>query len=459
MNQEPKQDEILRILTEKPEKKKRQKIRPGDWFYNNRFVMVFSIVISLALWLLMAYNDTQRNPVIVSNVPISVTLPETLQQKELKVYGIASDATAKVGVTGTPTIVYALNSTNMEVVPESLSEISGPGNYNLKLKVNKTSTYSNYDVKSISPSSISVTVDYAAEKTFEIKLPSVMDQINNDSYFSPGPTLSMENVTVSGPKSEIDKIDHVSFNYTPSPSPLEETKKTSANLILYDSDNKEIHSKFLSMSPSAVDISVQVMPKKTVTLVPTFKNKPAGISLSKDSYTVSPATIEVAAPKNVLSKLSDTLELAPVDFSQISTTQYAFNQGITLPTDCQNLSASSTAKVTLNNLANYTTKNLEVTNFTLTNIPTGTSAKILTEKLEVMAVGPEADLESMTDSNLIATVDLSGREGSIGTIPVQVSVAVSGSNRSWIYGNYTVNVVFSGTSFSGTAFSGTDSMD
>ena len=81
MNQEPKQDEILRILTEKPEKKKRQKIRPGDWFYNNRFVMVFSIVISLALWLLMAYNDTQRNPVIVSNVPISVTLPETLQQK------------------------------------------------------------------------------------------------------------------------------------------------------------------------------------------------------------------------------------------------------------------------------------------------------------------------------------------------------------------------------------------
>ena len=111
----------------------------------------------------------------------------------------------------------------MEVVPESLSEISGPGNYNLKLKVNKTGTYSNYDVKSISPSSISVTVDYAAEKTFEIKLPSVMDQINNDSYFSPGPTLSMENVTVSGPKSEIDKIDNVSFNYTPSPSPLEET--------------------------------------------------------------------------------------------------------------------------------------------------------------------------------------------------------------------------------------------
>ena len=87
---------------------------------------------------------------------------------------------------------------------------------------------------------------------------------------------------------------------------------------------------------------------------------------------------------------------------------------------------------------------MEVTNFTLTNIPTGTSAKILTEKLEVMAVGPEADLESMTGSNLIATVDLSGREGSIGTIPVQVSVAVSGSNRSWIYGNYTVNVVFSG---------------
>lgn len=430
------------------EKKKKIKLphrsgQPGGLFYNNNFVIVLSVALALALWLALAFNDTEHFPKLIHNVPINVTLSNDAQTQGLTVYSPSKTTTASVAITGNTLVVNQVRSKDIEVTPASVDQITAPGDYQVTLVGRNVGALSNFDFDKISPSTCVVHVDRAAKKTFPINLPANMYKIDTSGYYSPGPTADAASVTISGPETQVKKIDHVSISYTQGSTALTETQTFQAPLVLYDASGKIINvtqDSYLTMSLSQVTITIQVQPKKTVKVLPTFTNQPQGLKLDQSSaFTVSPATVQIAGPKDTLAKITE-VSLEAIDFSQINTTHNSFTQQISqLPSGCTNLSTGTTAQVTLKNMSQYTSKDFTVTNFTPMNVPDGMTVSMETHSLTVSIVGKESDISALTDSNITAAVDLSNVQET-GTTNAPVSIKIGSSKNCWAYGTYQASV-------------------
>ena len=77
-----KEEQAKESVHEQGKEKKRLNI--SDLFYNNQFVMVFSLIAALILWFIMSLTNTTERPREVGDVPISVELSTAAQEENLK---------------------------------------------------------------------------------------------------------------------------------------------------------------------------------------------------------------------------------------------------------------------------------------------------------------------------------------------------------------------------------------
>ncbi len=418
---------------------KRNKFGIGSLFYNNKFVMVFSVFASIVLWIVMASTNSEEFPRAVADVPVVITLSDAAQADGLKVFSPVN-TTATVYIKGNSLIVNQIQASDMEVVAQSASSITAPGSYTFNLSVHKKGTLTDFDWASISPSQAIINVDRYKEKTFtvdtsEIKYKS--DYKSDPNYFVSAPTLSNDTVTISGPEKEVSQVNKVAIQYEISET-LKESKNFTSDLIMFDANGNKITSSKLKMSETKVDVTIPVLARKIVPLQVSFTNKPEGLLLSPNQVTLDPQSIEVAGPQDILSGMND-ISLIPLDFANISPTKNTFDVSVTLPASCKNLSSIPVAKVTLN-LSGLTTRTLVVNNFIVKNLAADKQASIYTKNLSVTVVGPESELSKLTENNLVAQIDMAGKENFTGHTEMPATISVSNTASSWVYGSYMANI-------------------
>ena len=89
----------------------------------------------------------------------------------------------------------------------------------------------------------------------------------------------------------------------------------------------------------------------------------------------------------------------------------------------------------------YSSKNLELANFVLENVPTGYEAKLVTERLrDVKIVGSSSVLNNLTSEDLVAIVDISPYAEKSGRYQAVAKIYCQGSVVAWAVGDYSVNV-------------------
>lgn len=408
-------------------------------FYNNKFVLFFSFLIAVSLWAAVVSTDTQEHPRAVTDVPITVTLPNSALSDGMKVFGQTEDM-ATVYIKGNNLVVPQIKASDLQAVAALPSNITEPGSYTLPLTVQSRGTLNAaYTVDSIYPAQILVTVDRYKEKTFTIQsdVTYKSDYKSDPAYFVGTAAPSQDTVTISGPEKQVLQVNRIAFEYRID-STLTETKNFTAPLVLYDANGNKIEKGDLTVSPEKIDVAIPVLPRAVLTLSASFTNKPAGLSLNPAQVTVSPQSVEVAAPQDVLANLKE-VSLDPIDFSQISPSSNTFDANVNLPASCKNLSNLPTAKVTLN-LTGMITRQMQVTSFNVKNLSADKTAEVYTKALPVTVVGPESEVSRLTDSNLTAQVDLSDRENFTGHTEAPVTFSISNTTSSWVYGSYMANV-------------------
>ena len=89
-----------------------KKISLGSLFYNNKFVMIFSVFCALVIWVVFATRNTEEIPRTVTDVPIVVNLSDSAQQSGLKVFSPVN-AKAKVAIKGNS--LTAVSYTHLDV--------------------------------------------------------------------------------------------------------------------------------------------------------------------------------------------------------------------------------------------------------------------------------------------------------------------------------------------------------
>lgn len=423
-------------------KGQKKKVSWNRLFYNTKFAVCFSVLLSIVLWAVLVSNDTQDRPRAVTDIPIKITLSDTAQKDGMKIFSQTAN-TATAYIKGNSMVVNQLQSSDLEAVAPFAATITAPGNYTVPLTLqnsNQNLSMNQYTVDSISPVQVIISVDRNREKTFRVQSDISYKQgyKSDPAYFVGTPVLSSDSVTISGPEKQVMQVHRVAYEYAISDT-MTDTKKFTASLVMYDANGNKLDKGDMTVNPEKVDVTIPVMPRQTCTLEPAFTNKPAGLSLGAGQVRVTPVSVEIAGPKDTLTAMAGKVSLDPIDFSTISPTHNTFDANITLPTTCKNLSNLPTAKVTLN-LSGMATRTMSASSFSVKNLAPDKEAAVNTTGLSVTVVGPESDIPKLADSNIVGSVDLSGKENFTGQTEVPVTFSVSNSSSCWVYGSYMVTV-------------------
>lgn len=439
MNKNRKTDSRKSAAVKKDKKTRKSKITLNMLFKNNKFLFAFSFLMACILWLFFSQNSGVESTASISDIPISIQLSDQAKKDGLVIF-TGADTKATVQISGNRLTLGTVTKEDIQVVAEQAANtILTPNTYSLELTA-KNNSVKTFKIESVSPQFASVYVDRYSQKTLEIK-----DKIEykvDPTYYAASPILSTDKITVSGPQTEVLKVASAEVVGTVD-GVLTSTYKNDYKVILYDAAGGEIKNELITTSADSVTVTISVLPKKNLPLEATFTNVPAGFNTDNFANMV-PKEITIAGPENTIGRM-DSVELEPIDFSEISPTNTTFTREVALPNGCKNISNITQVTVTLD-LSGYSTVRQTVNKFNFKNLPSGYTATPTTSAIDVTIVGPENVIEDLASSDLTAVIDLKSLgQDFVGSTEVPVTIEVTGVKNCWAYSQikYTANITVS----------------
>lgn len=417
------------------ESKIKGKITLKGLFSNNKFLILLSFVIACVFWVGTALNAGEDTDKIIYNIPVNI---EFAQDTGLVAF-TKSDSVCSVPVSGNRLTIGTVTADDIQVtaITSNTGTIIPGTNNTFQLLAKKNSSKSDYSLGTPTPALVNVFVDKLQQK--DINIDYDISYKIDPSYYGDQMIKSAETVNVSGPETEVSKISKAVVSKSIDGN-LTSTATVEGDIKLYDASGNEIQSDFLTLSVKTAEVKIPVLPEKTVPLKIKYQNVPKGIDTTSIA-SMSTSEIQIAGPESTISALS-SIEVGPIDFANISPTNYQFKLDIVIPSDCKNITNVNTVDVSLN-LTGFTTKTFTVTTLTVSNIPSGYSANVTTTELDVVIVGPEAKLEEITADNISAVLDLSSVSAVEGSMSVGATINVSDYEACWATGSYKANVIVS----------------
>ncbi len=403
-------------------------------FYNDRFVLIFSILTAIVLWFIMATVNTTERPRVIYDVPIEVTLSDSALEQGYKIYG-QNEAKARVSVKGNSITVNQIKSSDIQVVAQEITSVTGAGEYTFNLVAVKKGQLTDYEVSSIEPGTVVVEVDKAKETTLTIE-PKIHYNTDENHYIS-APELSTSTVRLSGPETVINKIAKATVEYDVRET-LQETKTFSTRINLYDSADNLIQDSRITMSAERVEVTLAVLSRKELPVTFKYKNQPANFDLDKSIIKITPETLDIGAAAEILENMSE-VSLGDLDLGKLGPDSTTFILDIILPEGVKNLSNLTTAMVEFD-LSGYTTKTVDITNFQVKNLDDSKRATVTTRSLHVTIVAPEEMIGEIQAADISADIDMSAIDITGYTeVPITITVN-SSSGKAWAFGNYSANI-------------------
>lgn len=412
------------------------KFKLNDLFNNDKFLLFFSLFAALVIWLLVVVNVSEATTRVIQGVKVNIdsTVPS---QFGLEVFG-KKEFTVDVTVKGKKyQISPAALSAEDIVITAQTNNVDSAGNRTLQLKP-EIPDGADYTITTISEKNIDVYFDTAKTVQMVIEPQVVADgfPIVSEGYTSGNINLSETSVTVTGPSTEINRIEKVVAKLVLKKS-LSSNKSADAEIVLLNDKNKSDF-KYVTLSKEKVVLTIPVLQMKELETIVAFKNAPDNFMVTPLSYTVSPAKDLFNISVDDYDKTVD-FTIGTIDFKTLSPSNHVFTF---LAEDIAISESSETEEFTVN--VDMTGISQEYITYStdkfIVNNPDKKEYKIAGLNKSVVVVGAEKDLESITEDAIKVEIDLSEIDISKGqsvTVPAVVAVDNAGC---WIYGNYFVEV-------------------
>lgn len=407
-------------------------------FYNNLFVFILSLFISVVIWLLVVINVSPQTTRVIKDV--KVTIDDTVpSQFGLEVFG-ESEFTVDVTVKGKK---YQISTGNLSaediVVTAVTTNVDSPGFRTLQLRAEPVNENASYTISSVSSKTIDVYFDTAKSVQFVVEPNIVADgfPVVADGFTCGEISLSENSVVISGPSTQVNRIEKVIAKCVLEKS-LNSNFSVETDIIPLDDKNKSDFD-YLTMSVEKTVVAIPVLRVKTVDTAVSFKNVPK-------NYLASPLTYKISPTKETFNIFVDEYEkttsydVGVIDFKTLSPTNNRFvfsseklpiadggAEEFIVSVDMSGFSQEyvnlSEEKIKINNPENI--------DYTLSYYPNS-----------VVVVGPDAELIGITKDKIYVEIDLSQvdiTKGETITIPALITVD---SDTCWVYGTYDVEITF-----------------
>ncbi len=404
--------------------------RIGSFFSSilrkNRVLAVLSLIASFILWfnLSQVYNPVSTRD--ISNVPVTFRVSSALAADGYEVIK-NNDITVDVTVSGKTAHIASLSANDVNIV----ANITGQG---VKTWTLDASGNRNFTVIDMSTNQVTVMTD-VYNRDGEIF--DIVAKANNvsapDGLIADAPIVKNNDnaqMKITGAQSVIDSIASVVAEADVDKT-IKDTTDFDGNIVLYDAEGKVIESSYVFLEFDTTEITVPISMKKEVPVVVTFANAP---SVNPITAITEVKTVVVKGPQKAIEKLK-SVELEPIDFSDITPDATEFTQAIKMPESISSSDGITEVTVTLN-MKGILSKTITVTNacFNPKNVSNGLTASM--ESFSVKVIGPTAALKKITEDNISVVADLSSySKGEHSGVPV--TVKISDKSDLWIAGIYT----------------------
>lgn len=297
----------------------------SELFYNNKFLLIFSVVAAVIIWIVVAVEFSPETEITIRNVPIRVASTGVADSMQLEPFG-AENLTVDVTVVGKRYIVEDDGVVNDINAVANTGSVTKAGVHKLSVDVGSISTRPQYKIVSYSVSEVEVLFDYYIEK--QVPVNPVISIENGEfaaeGYFAEEFNPEVEKVTIYGPKSEVESVMKVDAYATVAGNMVENDGFTaSMKLAKLNGDTPKyvgIKSATNDMSSGNIYINTVIYKEATASSAVTFTDLPAGLENADNliEYSVEPASAVFGFSDGV----SETVSVATISFNDLD-----FNSG------------------------------------------------------------------------------------------------------------------------------------
>lgn len=423
-------------------------------FYNNKFLMVFSVVVAILLWATVKINYSADATRTISD--IKVNIGNTVSQAEdLEAFFSQESLLAEVEVSGKAYNINQHALSKDDIVVEATGSYVDTAGYKvltLTAKFADTSEATDVTINKITPSSVTVYFDRKTSGTFnvEAKLENELDSLVSDEFTVGQPVPSVTTVEVTGPATILNKLSKVYFQaqINEEDLPLTVSKEVPAEIVYQldrASDSKYLVCTSINDESNPATVTIPLYVSKEVDTAVKFLKQPAIYNDEMPEYTVYPAKVNILY--NSKDEAIDVLNIGTVDFSNISNKvnyiDFPVNDKLgvsivdkTIEKFTVTLDMSDRSMITLNETPGK---------IVFPNNDENYNYNIDFEKSEldsISIVGPLDKIQQITEEDLQVEINVSSLDYTISDEQVVevTNISIVGFDDCWVYGKYNVYI-------------------
>ena len=424
-----------------PSEKKTRTFSLTAWMRNRRLTLVLSFVLAVVLWAVVMSNSNNIQTRTLT-VPVHVDLTDTYaDQLGLR---LVSDSDMEVSVTvrGAWTVLTTLSPNDVRVRAD-MSTVQKAGRQEVALQLSRNSEVVNYDLVSCSPSVLVIDCDYWSTVSLTVQPDVSSLKVADENTLRLGKPM-MESVpsdgtlTLSGPQSTVTRVASLVARVAEEKT-LTETGTFRTAIIALDAAGGEVpldHCTFAELNGTEVTMTVPVEKFKERTFTYEWLHAPTALADAASMVTLSPESVKIVGPVEVVDHLSDQWSLDKIDFDNLTNRAYEWKIPLNLP-DSVTVVGDEVAEVLMSlDLSGRSVKtvSLPLSSRTVTfqNKPAGKTATVQAKTASVTLYGPASSLAALSADDLSVTVDLGSATGN-GLATYSGRVKVNGADDVWVY--------------------------
>ena len=358
-----------------------------------------AFVVAFTLWLYVITTVSPDSTKEVLGVNVVLDGESILAENNLM---LVSDTlpTIRVNLEGNRSDLVNVEANDITAVAD-LAKIKTAGTHQLSYIVSTPST-GVMQVVSTKPETVTVQV---VEK-LNTKVPVKVNYIGSvpEGYLMDreNAVLSVEEVTVEGPKEVVEKIDHAAVEINC--DGRTETIVENQRFKLCDAEGEPLDVSRVLTKEEEVRVEVRVAAVKKISLDLTV-NDGGGATRDSSSIVIDPAEITVSGSETALENL-ETLILGTINLADITAaTERTYE--ITLPEGIRNESGLTTASAKIS-FPKLSKREFTITNFKIINVAEGMEAELLTKQLVITVRGPKSQVDNLRPEEIVVELDLEG---------------------------------------------------
>lgn len=406
-------------------------------FTSNTVLIISSVVIAIILWFIISITIYPTTPKTLSNIPVEINVTGT--SAEANGLSVISYETKKVNVTikGDRSSIGSLSSEDFKASP-IIENVTSAGEKILKISVKSNKPDIEFEVTDISPSTMTVMFDRIDTRKYELSVVAPNIKAAEGLYMdSEDFSCSPSTIEISGPSTLLDKIDKSSVLVNDEKELETAYTFHSSDIVLYDKNDSKIDTKNLSFNVNDFTVEIPVYTQRELSLSYNIRYAPSNFDLNSLGLELNVDSINLASPNTDLQKI-DSWNIGDIPLYDID---WDYNESFQLdiPENYKNLSNISTITAKLNT-EGLAKKTVTVNDISIVNAPTDYDCSVKTYGIVFDIIGPEEDIEEITEKDIIVSVDLLKYNIQSSNFTADATISFPNYSKVWAVGLQKVSV-------------------